>query len=353
MGQVKSILVIRFRQMGDMILATAMTNALKEAFPDASIDVVLNRRIAPLFEHHKSINNIITFTDDERHNIFRYLAKVWKTVHKKHYDVIIDMRSTVNTLPFTLFSLGSKYRIGIRKPYTRLLFNHRVDGCRRDESMLDHNFKLIQPLLHDNGKNTVHNKFTLDITDGEKEEFRNLMTEKGIDFSRPIMIAGVTAKLENKTWDKQRMAETLRMFHNEFPDCQMIFNYAPGKEEENAREIWQMLGAGKDIHMDIQAKSPRQLAAMASLSTFYFGNEGGARHIAHAMGKPSLVICSPVASKKTWLPEDGKIPTDGISPADIIESGRLREMDAVARYNAITTELVWQRLLAFCKKLGI
>ena len=30
MKPVKSILVIRFRQMGDMILATAMINALKE-----------------------------------------------------------------------------------------------------------------------------------------------------------------------------------------------------------------------------------------------------------------------------------------------------------------------------------
>lgn len=353
MKQVKSILVIRFRQMGDMILATAMINALKETYPDATVDVVLNERISPLFEHHKSINNIVAFTDDERHNFLQYLAKVWKIVHSKHYDVIIDMRSTVNTLPFTLFSLGSKYRIGIRKPYTPLLFNHRVAACRCDESMLDHNFKLIQPLLPENGKNTSHSRFTIDITDEEKEEFARVMAEKGIDFSRPVMIAGVTAKLRDKSWDKQRMAETLRLFHKEFPNCQIIFNYAPGKEEENAREIRQMLDADKIILIDIQAKSPRQLAAMASLSTFYFGNEGGARHIMQAMGKPSFVICSPMASKKTWLPQDENIPTEGIYPADIIEADRLSEMDAAARYDAITVERVWQRLLPFCQKLGI
>lgn len=179
------------------------------------------------------------------------------------------------------------------------------------------------------------------------------MAEKGIDFSRPVMIAGVTAKLRDKSWDKQRMAETLRLFHKEFPNCQIIFNYAPGKEEENAREIRQMLDADKIILIDIQAKSPRQLAAMASLSTFYFGNEGGARHIMQAMGKPSFVICSPMASKKTWLPQDENIPTEGISPADIIEADRLSEMDAAARYDAITVERVWQRLLPFCQKLGI
>ena len=348
-----NILVIRFRQMGDMILATAMTNALRQAFPDACIDVVLNKRIAPLFEGHGSIDNIITFTDEERHNFRRYLIKVWKTVHTKRYDAIIDMRSTINTLPFTLFSLRTPFRAGIRKPYTRLLFNHMPKGCKHDEPMMEHNFKLILPLLPEGGKGIKHNRFTLDITDSEKEEFRTMMLEKGIDFSRPIMIAGVTAKLENKTWDKQRMAETLKMLHREFPQCQMIFNYAPGKEEENAREIWHMLGADKDIHIDIQAKSPRQLAAMASLSTFYFGNEGGARHIVHAMQRPSFVICSPIASKRTWLPEDDEIPTEGISPADIIDAASLRDMDAAARYDAITVGIVYPRLLAFCKKLGI
>ena len=71
------------------------------------------------------------------------------------------------------------------------------------------------------------------------------------------------------------------------------------------------------------------------------------------MGKPSFVICSPMASKKTWLPENEKIPTEGISPADIIAADLLPEMDAAARYDAITVERVWQRLLPFCQKLGI
>lgn len=353
MKQVKSILVIRFQQIGDMILATAMINTLKRVFPDACIDVVLNKRIASLFENHNSINSIISFTDDELHHITLYLAKVWKTVHAKHYDAIIDMRSTVNTLPFALFSLRS-YRTGVRKPYTRLLFNHTVETCRYNESMLDHNFKLIYPLLPDSEKNVAHNRFTIDITDREKEEFRHIMLEKGIDFSRPIMIAGVTAKLANKTWDKQRMAETLSMFHKEYPHCQIIFNYAPGKEEENAREIRQMLWESKnDIHIDIQAKSARQLAAMASLSTFYFGNEGGARHIVHAMQKPSFSICSPHVSKTTWLPANDTILTESIAPDDIIEADKLQHMDTAAHYDAITTQLVWTRLHAFCRKLGI
>ena len=84
---------------------------------------------APLFEEHPSINRVVRFTNDERHSALVYLAKIWRLMRSERYDVVIDMRSTVNTLPFSLFSLCSPFRIGLKKPYTRFVFNHRVEPC--------------------------------------------------------------------------------------------------------------------------------------------------------------------------------------------------------------------------------
>ena len=74
---------------------------------------------------------------------------------------------------------------------------------------------------------------------------------------------------------------------------------------------------------------------MAANCTAYFGNEGGGRHIVHAMGRPSLVICSPFASKTTWLPQDTDIVAQGIDAKDA------------------TIDEVWNQLLAFCKQLSV
>ena len=325
------ILVIRFRQMGDAILATPLLNTLHRSFPDAEIHFVLNERIAPLFEGHPAISRIITFSDAERHAPLIYLRKVWQTVHQTHYDAIIDMRSTLNTMPFALFSLRSKWRIGIRKPYTLGIYNHRIEGCEDDESMITHNLKLAEPLK----PAVIDRNLLLSITEKEKTGFRTYMQHEGIDFSRPVMLVGVTAKLENKTWAEDRMTETLRRLLDTFPNLQLIFNFAPGREAENARRIYDHLGANPHIFLQIQAKSPRELAAMAANCTAYFGNEGGGRHIVHAMGKPSLVVCSPMASKTTWLPQDTDVQAWGIDANDA------------------TTENVWNQLLAFCKELAI
>ena len=325
------ILVIRFRQMGDAILATPLLSTLHRSFPDAELHFVLNERIAPLFEGHPAISRIITFSEAERHAPLTYLRKVWQTVHQTHYDAIIDMRSTLNTMPFALFSLRSKNRIGIRKPYTFGIYNYRIEGCEDDESMITHNLKLAEPLK----PAVIDRNLLLSITEKEKTVFRTYMQHEGIDFSRPVMLVGVTAKLENKTWAEDRMTETLHRLLDTFPHLQLIFNYAPGREAENARRIYEHLGANPHIFLQIQARSPRELAAMAANCTAYFGNEGGGRHIVHAMGKPSLVVCSPLASKTTWLPQDTDVLAWGIDANDA------------------TIENVWNQLLAFCKKLAI
>jgi len=331
------ILVIRFRQMGDAILATPLLSTLRANFPDAQIDFVLNERIAPLFEGHPAISHIITFSDEERHSVLTYIRKVWRTVHQTRYDAIIDMRSTVNTMLFALFSLHSRWRVGIRKPYTWGVFNHRFEGCEDDESMIDHNLKLAHPLLMEGAKEDRN--LSLAITEKEQHDFRQYMERQGIDFSRPVMLVGVTAKLAHKTWAEDRMTEVLCRFIAACPHWQLIFNYAPGQEAENAHRIFSNMAdkaSVSSVFLNIEAKSPRQLAAMAANCTAYFGNEGGARHIVHAMGRPSLVICSPGASKTTWLPQDTDILAIGI--------------DAPS-YDLITVDKVWPELQRFCEAI--
>lgn len=344
--EIKNILVVRFRQMGDAILATPLLNTLRSNYPGAQIDFVLNERIASLFEGHPAIDRIITFTDEERHHTLTYIRKVWRIVHDTHYDVVIDMRSTMNTMLFALFSPRKSIRIGIRKPYSRLAFNYRFNGCEANESMIDHNLSLLAPL----GIMRQERELTLHITDSEKTDFRSYMVKQGIDFSKPVMLAGVTAKLSSKTWQEERMTAILQNFIKAYPATQIIFNYAPGKEEENARSIYDALGRHPNIFINIEARNMRQLAAMAANCTFYFGNEGGGRHIVQAMGRPSLVVCSPMASKTTWLPEDDKVLTRGIAATDIDpQAGRL---PYVEQYNLITVERVWLALQSFYSQIS-
>ena len=320
---VKHILVVRFRQLGDAVLTTVLLNTLRDNFPEARIDYVLDERIAPLFEHHPSIDNIITFSHEERHRTLHYIRKVWRIMHDTHYDIIIDKRSTLNTTPFALFSLHTPFRVALVKPYTRWIYNYRIStvGFR---PMVDHILDHLKP-LEKIKPITYNRRISLGITQQEKDSFRSYLQQEGVDMNSPIALVGVTAKLAEKTWPKEQMTEVLRRTIAAYPQLQLIFNYAPGQEEENAREIYNLLGCPSSVFINVKAKSSRCLAAMCDSISFYFGNEGGARHIVHAMGKPSLVVCSPHANPKVWIPVDDV-------PAVAIENSEA------------TTDNVWNRL---------
>ena len=350
MGNIKKILVVRFRQMGDAILATALLNTLHLSFPDAKIDFVLNDKIAPLFEGHPSISRIITFSEEERHNSLKYMKKVWNIVHKEHYDVIIDMRSTMNTMLFALFSPSAKYRIGIKKGYTRLAFNCPMPKCGT-KSMVEHNSKLASALEKESPIKYTKD-FTLAITDTEKQDYREYLLSQGIDLSKPLVLANVTAKLANKVWNEDKMVAVLRKFMDTHPDVQLIFNYAPGNEEDNAKRIYEKLGKPHQVFIDVKARSARQLVALSGYITLFFGNEGGARHIAQAAGAPSLVICAPENKKSTWIPQNS-IPAEGISPSDFLTEEEQNTLSREQQYDAIDQDVVSQKLEDFYTKLSI
>ena len=349
-----NILVIRFRQMGDAILSTALLNTLRHNFPDAQIHFVLNERIAPLFKGHPSVDRFITFTDDERHHSLTYIRRVWRIVHETHYDIIIDMRSTVNTMLFSLFSPTSKYRIGMDKGYTKMVFNHTIAPCANQYSMVEYDTRYTLPLQSLRPIEPVY-AFTLHITDEERQSFGAYLTSQGIDLSRPVMLANVTAKLASKVWMEDRMVWVLSRFLEQYPDYQIIFNYAPGQEEENARRMYAQMGKPQQVFIDVQAHSSRELVAMSSFMTLFFGNEGGARHIAQAAGCPSLAICAPENSKKVWIPQT-QVLAEGISPVDTVAAHQLTEqayqqLSREEKYGLLTQEYVWNRLQSFMQKL--
>ncbi len=91
-----------------------------------------------------------------------------------------------------------------------------------------------------------------------------------------------------------------------------------GVRRRRCQKYLQGIRMSERIKIDIQASSLRQLAALCANCSFYFGNEGGARHIAPSSW--SSFIChfySPSASKSMWLPANSVL-AEGISPDDIL-----------------------------------
>ncbi|HOY22812.1 MAG TPA: glycosyltransferase family 9 protein, partial [Cellvibrio sp.] len=223
-SDIKKILVIRFRRVGDAVLGTSLCSSLRRTFPNAEIHYLLNAPIAPLYEGHPDIDKVITFDSKDDRNFFRYIRRAWSIVRANKYDVIIDMRGTVRTLLFSLLSPFTALRIGTKKGYSFLALNYPVDN-RGDKTsnMIEHNLAFLKP-LEQIAEVKVCKDFRLFVTDVERNHFHDYMQQAGIDFAKPVILAVVSARLPHKIWDKERMKQILQRIIDNY-DAQIIFNF--------------------------------------------------------------------------------------------------------------------------------
>ncbi|MDR1918189.1 MAG: glycosyltransferase family 9 protein [Tannerellaceae bacterium] len=340
MREIKNIIILRFRRVGDSVLSSPLCSSLRKTFPEARIDYVLNEEIGVLFEGHPDIDRVITFKKEEMKDARTYLTKVRRIMRSGQYDLIIDTRSTVKTLWFALFSLTTPYRIGRRKAYNRLLHNYRPDTAIEDDEV-GRALRLLSPLEK---KFDVHYDRTLKlyVSPEEKASFRRLMADKGIDFSKPVLLCAVTARLTYKVWDMERISQVLQSIIDQY-EAQLIFNFGGPEEEEAALRLQEDMGNHPRIFTNIKANNLRELSAMLTNADFFFGNEGGPRHISQALNIPSFAIYPPSVSKKYWLPNACE-RFQGIEVADISERALDNTLSFKEKFDLLTVDAVWEKL---------
>jgi heptosyltransferase III len=90
------ILILKFRNIGDVLLSTPLIKNLKIFYPDAQIDFSLNKGTESMLTLNPNINKINIY-DRENIKSLPFLKKFWKELrffksHKKEkYDVVINL----------------------------------------------------------------------------------------------------------------------------------------------------------------------------------------------------------------------------------------------------------------------
>src|ERR1043166_10051530 len=58
-SEVRKILLVRLRSIGDTVLATPSVAALKRFLPRVQVDILVEDWVAPLLDHHPHIDNVV------------------------------------------------------------------------------------------------------------------------------------------------------------------------------------------------------------------------------------------------------------------------------------------------------
>ena len=334
------VLIIRLKQIGDSILALPVCNTLRKSVPDAEIHFMLYEHIAPLFEHHPAIDKIVTVTPRQRNNKRAFFKKLMQLRAEK-YHAALDIINTPTSLIITRVS-GAKIQAGFaNKKFRSKFYPNKIhqlgEGAgKRKVPVLE---ALNVPLQHD---------YSIDITlpDNEVETMRLAMQEAGIVETRPLIAMMVYSRRDYKIWPAQYFIELSNYLIKKY-NTQLYFVYGPG-EEQAVKEIADRVDQSESVFTRPEAPSTRDLACLLHCVDFFIGNDGGPRHIAHAVGTSTFSIFSPLMSKRGWIPDYPNPEHQAIDITDVAgvtgsEKDRFKQ-NLREYYLKITPEMVIERL---------
>ncbi|MCK5667387.1 MAG: glycosyltransferase family 9 protein [Thiotrichaceae bacterium] len=145
----QKILVVRLDKIGDTLCLLPMIRELKNAYPEATIDVYAGIHNYFMFKHTTYVNHV--YIKYRKRNPVKSLFEIWR-MRTNHYDLIIDTMEIKFQKVLSLIAIKPTWLIGSEGFVSRYglkntdikLYNHYIPF--KAEHMTDYLLSYLQPL---------------------------------------------------------------------------------------------------------------------------------------------------------------------------------------------------------------
>jgi heptosyltransferase III len=292
-ADVRRVLFVRLRSIGDTVLATPSLHALRRFLPEARIDILLEDWVAPLLYGHKEVDRIITV---ERGSASKR-ARAAKELRGRGYDVVFNLHGGTTATLLTR-ATGARHRVGYRSYRYSRLHNHAAPPSNelwgRPHT---HSAEQQLALLGWVGVPVTDRPPTrLAVTDSARASLLEKLRAAGVDDESPLALIHPAAAFESKQWAAEnfaRVAESLSA-------RRMSVVAVASRHEISTVDALLKNGAAPVVAMT--ELSLPEVTALAARARIFVGNDSGIAHIASAVQTPSVVIfgSSNVAHWRPW-----------------------------------------------------
>src|SRR2546421_4257364 len=141
------ILLVRLRQIGDVVFTTPAIRALRERFPDAQLTYVVEPAAAPVVARNPHLDDVVVAP---RAGGLRGVAadlKLGVRLRARRYDLAIDFHGGPRASLLTWLS-GARVRIGYEIVGRSWMYTRRVQRPRelRRRHSVENQWDLLEPL---------------------------------------------------------------------------------------------------------------------------------------------------------------------------------------------------------------
>lgn len=298
-SEVRKILLVRLRSIGDTVLATPSIAALKRFLPHVEVDILVEDWVAPLLSHHPHVSNVVVL---ERGG-FMTRARVARELRAANYDVVYNLHGGT-TATFLTRATGARHRVGFKTYQYAQLHNHQAPSpLLLWGQQKTHSVEQQLALLGWTGVPVTDRPRThLGLAREAVESVNQQLSAAGLA-DRKIALIHPAAAFATKQWATENFAR--------IAEDVAARGFAPvAVAAPNERALLENLVAQSSVPVVTLDLSLPQVTALAARSQLFVGNDSGIAHIAAAVGTPSVVVfgSSNVAHWRPW----------NLAPAEVV-----------------------------------
>ena len=288
-NQVKRVLVVKLRSIGDTVLATPSLLALKRFLPDAEIDILLEDWVAPVLDGFPGIN-VITVGKGTTER----LKAAWK-LRRRNYDVAVNMHGGTTATLIT-FASGATHRIGFADYQYSFLYNHLLSSANDFwHTDFAHSAEQQLALLGFVGVPVEDRpKTKLFVTDSARRSVEQRLSSLS---SQPPAFALLhpATLFTTKLWSTTNFARTAEFL------VEKGFSIVAVSAKNESEVLENLKSESKVPVVTFDDLTLPEITALASKASVFLGNDSGIAHIAAAVQTPSVVLFGS-SNRNHWSP---------------------------------------------------
>jgi len=330
------ILLIRPSALGDVCRSVCVLAALKDRFPDAKIDWLVQDTFVDAIAHHPSLHQVIPFQRKAfgaqcRRGRFLPILHWLRQLKKTHYDMVIDAQGLARS-GFFAWATRAPVRVGYRHAQENawIFLNKRVDAPRT---------------LHTVDRMLLLAKSTgADISTPDMRLYAgpDELSQVVIEHPDRYAIIAPTSRWSGKCWPIDRFTELAERLIRRPDIDRLIIVGGPG-ERLGCTPLLDLAEDHPQITDRVGSTSIAQLMAIIARSKLVVANDSAALHMAVGFDRPLVALLGPTDPALV-----GPYKRDHQVIRHTLETDHFhfRNHESVAMMERITTDEVYDACIA-------
>jgi ADP-heptose:LPS heptosyltransferase len=275
----QKILIIQLRRIGDVIFTLPVIKVLRENFPEARIDFLVEKPSDQFVRLNACLNETLVY---EKGRPVRWLREI----RSRRYDLVLDFLANGRTLMLT-FCSGARQKVAFTGPWGRRLAYNHLARATPNAYIVEQKLDVLRSL----GLKVGSWGWDIRLPAADTQWAKDFLKEKAVGSARALVAMAPASRRESRRWLPERFSEVAKGLLSK--GCDVLFLWGPG-EKEYIEDIARRAGDAGPGRKVIPPDTPvLRLAALIQSSSVALTVENGPKNLAVALGVPSVNIVGP------------------------------------------------------------